>query len=234
MAKKEKKKLTANEILVGKTEGWIATHKSWIIGAVAVIVAAILVAVIITVVSGKGSDSVSTALVTLQSDYEAYEVMDSDDEGYADALANVKAEAEALVASPGVKKYEGAKAALVLAEISYNDGDYASAVDYYNTVYEAQKNTYLGQVALMGKAASLEESGDEDGALEVYNYVYDTYGVGGIYASRALFNAARLTEKSNVALAISMYEQLAGEFEEAGSEFAKLATSRAAQLKLSN
>ena len=234
MAKKEKKKLTANEILVNKTEGWIATHKAWIIGFVAVIVAAILVAIIITVVSSKGSDSVSTSLVTLQSDYESYQVMDSDDEGYEDALQNVKTEAEALIASPGVKKYAGAKAALILADLSFNDGDYASAAEYYNTVYEAQKDTYLGQVALMGKAASLEESGDTDGALEAYNSVYDTYGVGGIYASRALFNAARLTEKSNIALAISMYEQLAGEFEEAGSEFAKLATSRASQLKNSN
>lgn len=100
MAKKEKKKLTANEILVNKTEGWIATHKAWIIGFVAVIVAAILVAIIITVVSSKGSDSVSTSLVTLQSDYESYQVMDSDDEGYEDALQNVKTEAEALIASP--------------------------------------------------------------------------------------------------------------------------------------
>ena len=231
MAKKEKKKLTANEILVNKTENWIATHKALIIGVAAVVVLAILVAVIITVVSSNGDDGDSTALVTLQADYEAYQVMDSDDEGYADSLASVKAEAEALVSDPGVKKYEGAKAALILAELSYSEGDYASAVDYYNTVYEAQKNTYLGQVALMGKAVSQEENGDSEGALESYNSVYDTYGVDGIYASRALFNAARLTESTNVDLAISMYEQLAGEFEEASSEFAKLATSRVSQLK---
>ena len=232
MAKKEKKKLTANEILVNKTEGWIATHKGLIIGAVAVVAAAILVAIIITVVSSSGDDGVNTSLVTLQSDYESYQVMDSDDEEYASSLANVKAEAEALVAKPGVKKYAGAKAALILADIAYSDGDYAAAVDYYNTVYEAQADTYLGQVALMSKAAALEESGDTDGALEAYNLVWDKYGVSGIYASRALFNAARLTENSNVDLAISMYEQLAGEFEEASSEFAKLATSRASQLKL--
>ncbi len=233
MAKKEKKKLTANEILVNKTEGWIATHKSLIIGAVAVVVAAILVAIIITVVSSSGDDSVNTSLVTLQADYESYQVMDSDDEEYASSLASVKAEAEALVANPGVKKYAGAKAALILADIAYNDADYATAADYYSTVYDAQADTYLGQVALMSKAAALEESGDTDGALETYNLVWDKYGVGGVYASRALFNAARLTENSNIDLAISMYEQLAGEFEEASSEFAKLATSRASQLKLS-
>lgn len=232
MAKKEKKKLTANEILVNKTEGWIASHKTLIIAAVAVIVAAILVAIIITLVTSKGDDSVSTSLVTLQSDYEAYQVMDSDSEGYADSLETVKAEAEELISTPGVKSYAGAKAALILAEISYDDGDYAKAVEYYNTVYEAQKDTYLGQVALMGKAVALEENSDTEGALEAYNLVWDTYGVGGIYASRALFNAARLTESTNLDLALSMYEQLAGEFEEAESEYAKLATSRASQLKL--
>lgn len=233
MAKK-KEKLSTSEVLVNKTEGWIATHKNVIIASCCVALAAILIAVIITLVSNKGSNKVDTALATLSSNYDAYLVMDADDENYESSLSTIKEEANALVSKPGVKEYAGAKAALILADIAYNDADYTEAVSLYKSVYEAQKNTYLGQVALMSEAAALEMSGDKSGALDLYNKIFDDYGTEGIYASRALFNAARLTEESDKALAISIYEQLIGEFEEGGSEYAKLAKSRVSQLKVNN
>lgn len=233
MAKK-KEKLSTSEVLVNKTEGWIATHKNVIVASCVVALAAILIAVVITLVTSKGSNKVDTALATLSSDYEAFVVMDADDENYESSLSSIKEEAEALVAKPGVKSYAGAKAALILADIAYNDSDYEEAVELYKSVYEAQKNTYLGQVALMSEAAASEMSGDKSGALSLYNQVFDEYGTEGIYASRALFNAARLTEETDTALAISIYEQLIGEFEEGGSEYAKLAESRVSQLKTSN
>ena len=234
MAKKVKKELTASEIMVNKTEGWIATHKNVIIAAVAVAVVAIIAAVVITLVTNKSASSSDKALASLESSYEEYQLMDADEEGYEEKLASVKSDAEALVSDSGLKKYSGAKAELILAEIDYSDGEYAEAAEKYASVYNAQKNTYLGQVALMSEAAALESSGDADGALALYNQVFDEYGTDGIYASRALFNAARLTESSDKALAISIYEQLVGEFEESESEYAKLAKSRVSQLKASN
>ena len=233
MAKK-KEKLSTSEVLVNKTEGWIATHKNVIIAACCIALAVILIAVIVTVVSDKGSNKVDTALATLSSNYDSYLVMDADDENYESSLATVKEEANALVAKPGVKEYAGAKAALILADIAYNDGDYTEAVSLYESVYNAQKDTFLGQVALMSKAAAVEMTGDKSGARELYNQIFDEYGTEGIYASRALFNAARLTEESDAALAVSIYEQLIGEFEEGGSEYAKLAKSRVSQLKINN
>ena len=65
---------------------------------------------------------------------------------------------------------------------------------------------------------------------DIYNAFFDEYGLESFYSSRALFNAARLTEESDKALAISIYEQLVGEFGDYGSEYAKLAQSRIAQL----
>lgn len=234
MAKKVKKELTHSEIMVNKTEGWIATHKNVIIAAVAVAVVAIIAAVVITLVTDKSASSSDKALASLETSYDDYQLMDADEEGYADKLASVKSDAEALVASAGLRKYAGAKAELILAEIDYEDGEYVAAAEKYAAVYSAQKETYLGQVALMSEAAALESSGDADGALALYNEVFSVYGTEGIYASRALFNAARLTESSDKALAISIYEQLVGEFEESGSEYAKLARSRVSQLKAEN
>ncbi len=233
MAKKEKK-LSANEILVNKTEGWISTHRNVILTAVIVACAAIVVAVVITVISSsKGESSADTALAALEKSYDEYRVMDADAEGYQEKLESVKNDASSLVTSAGTKKYAGAKAELILAEIDFSEGNYGESADKYNAVYEAQKDTYLGQVALMSEASALEESGNESAALEIYNRVFDEYGMNGIFASHALFNVARLTEKDNVELAVSIYEQLIGEFEEGSSEFAKLARSRVSQLKVS-
>lgn len=233
MAKKNEK-LSPNEVLVNKTEGWISTHRNVILISCIAVVAVVLIALIITLVSSKGSSKVDSALYTLTSDYDNFVVLDADDENYQASLDKVVSEANALVEKPGVKKYQGAKAGLILAEIAFNDGNYEEASKLYKEVYEAQKNTYLGQVALISEAASVEASGDKSGALDLYNKVFDEYGVDSIYASRALFNAARLTEESDKELAISIYEQLIGAFEEGGSEYAKLAKTRISQLKVNN
>lgn len=232
MAKKNEK-LSANEVLVNKTESWISSHRNVIIASCIAVVAVVAVALIITLVTSRGSSRVDKALYTLTSTYNDYLVMDADDENYDSTLASVKEEAEALVVKPGLKKYAGAKAALILGDIAYNDGEYSEAAEFYKSVYEAQKKTYLGEVALISEAAALEESGDKTGALALYNQVFDEYGVEGIYASRALFNAARLTEDTDKDLAVSIYEQLIGEFEESSSEYYKLAKSRVSQLKVS-
>lgn len=234
MAKKKEKKLSANEIMVNRTEGWISTHRDLIIKVCIGVLAVIIIALVVTLVSNKGSGSVDTALASLETEYSEYKVMDADSEGYDEALAKVKADAEALASKPGVKKYAGAKAMLILAEVDYLDGNYGEAAAKYDSVYQAQKKTYLGQVALYCEAVALEESGDTNGALDIYNRVFSEYGVDGIYASRALFNSARLTESTDKELAISIYEQLVGQFEESQSEYSKLAESRISQLKAEN
>lgn len=232
MAKKNEK-LSANEVLVNKTEGWISTHRNVIFVSCILVVAIVAVALIITLVSDKGSSNIDSSLYALSSSYEDYLVMDSDDENYEKTLQSIKEEAEELVEKAGVKKYAGAKAQLILADIAYSDGDYSLAEELYKSVYEGQKKTYLGQVALMSYATAAEENGDKSLALSLYNQVFDEYGLEGIYASRSLFNSARLTEESDKDLAVSIYEQLIGEFEESNSEYAKLAESRVSQLKLS-
>ena len=130
----------------------------------------------------------------------------------------------------GANNYPGAKATMILADLAYDDGDYAKAIELYEKVAVGQKKTFLREVALMSMAAALEENGDLNSAKDVYSDFYDEYGLNSFYSSRALFNAARLTEASNKDLAISMYEQLVGEFGDYGSEYAKMAKSRIAQL----
>ena len=122
------------------------------------------------------------------------------------------------------------KVQLLQPQGTYEDGNYVKAIELYDEVTEGQKKTFLREVALMSMAAALEENGDKNSARDIYNAFFDEYGLESFYSSRALFNAARLTEESDKALAISIYEQLVGEFGDYGSEYAKLAQSRIAQL----
>lgn len=230
MANKKEKKLSTNEKLANMTEGWISTHRSLIITLCIAVVVIVLAVVVATVVVNKNNDKINEALATLETNYNEFELMDADSSDYEAKLQTIKDEANSLISKPGVKKYAGSKAALLLAQMSFDDGDYTKAIEYYTSVYEAQKDTYLGQVALMSKASAFESNGDKAGALAIYNQLFDEYGKNGIYSSRALFNAARLTEESDLDLAISIYEQLVGLFEDSGSEYAKLATSRISQL----
>ena len=83
----------------------------------------------------------------------------------------------------------------------------------------------------MNAAACNENLGNVDVALETYNKLWDEYGKEGLYGSRALFNAARIYEgKGQMDLAVALYEQLIGEYQDVASEYAKLAQSRIAQL----
>ena len=231
MAKKNEKEvqLTGAEKLVNKTNGWLGKHGKLLAIIVSAIVALIIIASIVTVVVNASNRKTYEKLDALTVQYSEYTTMDSDAEGYENAKSTLISDAEALMAK-GVKKYPGAKAAMILADLSYEDGDFTKAIELYKNVADGQKKTFLREVALMSMAAALEENGDKNSARDVYNSFFDEYGLDSFYSSRALFNAARLTEDSDKALAISIYEQLVGEFGDYGSEYAKLAKSRIAQL----
>lgn len=231
MAKKNDKEvqLTGAEKLVNKTNAWLMKNGKLLAIICSIVLAVVIIAAIVTVVVNTSTKKTYEKLDALTLEYTEYTSMDADSEGYVDAKNTLVADAEALMAK-GVKNYPGAKATMILADLSYDDGDYAKAIELYKKVAEGQKKTFLREVALMSMAASLEESGDMNSAKEVYTEFFDEYGLNSFYSSRALFNAARLTESSNKALAISMYEQLVGEFGDYGSEYAKMAQSRIAQL----
>ena len=221
MAKKNDKEeqLTYAEKLVNSTNTWLGKHGKVLAIIVAVVVAVIVIASVVTVVVNSSNKKTYEKLDALTAQYSEFTVMDSDAEGYDSAKSTLVADAEALRAK-GIKNYPGAKATMVLADLAYEDGEVA----------EGQKKTFLREVALMSMAAALEENGDKNSARDIYNAFFDEYGLESFYSSRALFNAARLTEESDKALAISIYEQLVGEFGDYGSEYAKLAQSRIAQL----
>ena len=230
MAKNKDKEvqLTASEKMTQSVDSWLGRHKKLIASIVIAVVAVIVIAAIVTVVVNNNQSKRYEKLDAVTASYAEFSAMDGDAEGYAEAKNNVIAGAEELAKNP--KNYPGAKANLILADMAFDDGDYNKAIELYSLVASSQTKTFLREVALMSLAASYEEKGDKAAALKVYNDFFDEYDTESFYSSRALFNAARLTEETDKALAISIYEQLIAYFESYNSEYAKLAKSRVAQL----
>ena len=230
MAKNKDKEvqLTASEKMTQSVDSWLGRHIKLIASIVIAVVAVIVIAAIVTVVVNNNQSKRYEKLDAVTASYAEFSAMDGDAEGYAEAKNNVIAGAEKLAKNP--KNYPGAKANLILADMAFDDGDYNKAIELYSLVASSQTKTFLREVALMSLAASYEENGDKAAALKVYNDFFDEYDTESFYSSRALFNAARLTEETDKALAISIYEQLIAYFESYNSEYAKLAKSRVAQL----
>lgn len=230
MAKNKDKEvqLTASEKMTQSVDSWLGRHIKLIASIVIAVVAVIVIAAIVTVVVNNNQSKRYEKLDAVTASYAEFSAMDGDAEGYAEAKNNVIAGAEELAKNP--KNYPGAKANLILADMAFDDGDYNKAIELYSLVASSQTKTFLREVALMSLAASYEEKGDKAAALKVYNDFFDEYDTESFYSSRALFNAARLTEETDKALAISIYEQLIAYFESYNSEYAKLAKSRVAQL----
>lgn len=230
MAKNKDKEvqLTASEKMTQSVDSWLGRHIKLIASIVIAVVAVIVIAAIVTVVVNNAQSKRYEKLDAVTASYAEFSAMDGDAEGYAEAKNNVIAGAEELAKNP--KNYPGAKANLILADMAFDDGDYNKAIELYSLVASSQTKTFLREVALMSLAASYEENGDKAAALKVYNDFFDEYDTESFYSSRALFNAARLTEETDKALAISIYEQLIAYFESYNSEYAKLAKSRVAQL----
>lgn len=230
MAKNKDKEvqLTASEKMTQSVDSWLGRHIKLIASIVIAVVAVIVIAAIVTVVVNNNQSKRYEKLDAVTASYAEFSAMDGDAEGYTEAKNNVIAGAEELAKNP--KNYPGAKANLILADMAFDDGDYNKAIELYSLVASSQTKTFLREVALMSLAASYEENGDKAAALKVYNDFFDEYDTESFYSSRALFNAARLTEETDKALAISIYEQLIAYFESYNSEYAKLAKSRVAQL----
>lgn len=232
MKKTEEKKLTATEKLATKTNTWIEKNAKFIaIGAGVVVVLLIALAVVFSQLDKK-AEAKFAAIEEVASLYNNLFTLDPESDEYKAAVDEFKTAANDVLASSGLNEYPGAKAALLLGDYAFvEDNDYATALEYYNDVEEAQSKTYLSQLAAINAAACNENLGNIDAALDAYINLWDTYGADGLYGSRALFNTARLYEaKGQMDLALATYEQLVGEYQDVSSEYAKLAKSRIAQL----
>lgn len=163
----------------------------------------------------------------LESDYMIFQSLGEDDESYAQKREELLLGLNAL-ASKG-KGYPALKAQYLLGLFAFTEGSYREAIDHFNGVYQMGKNTYFQSLALANAAASAENMGDVQQALEYYTRIIDEFGFEAAESPKALFAQGRLEEgRGNTDLAKATFQQLADQFP--NSEYAKLALNRIAFL----
>ena len=201
-------------------------RKVLLAAGIIILVAVVAVCAAVGIIQSR-NENMFNSLLDLENRYNSILAMDDTSAEYAAERDSFISDAEALSAEAGLKKYQGAKAELMIADLLFDEGDYQSAADRYNAVASAQSGTYLGPLALMNAAAAYDEMGSTDEALSLYNVVFDTYGSDNAFAPKALFNAARIYEaQGNIELAKATFEQLTGLYASSPSgesEYAKMA-----------
>lgn len=228
--KEKEVNLTASQKISSKLNDFIGRHAKLLVAIAALVIVLIIVLAVALTVMQSASEKKFNSLLDLEAQYSSLSLMSADDEAYQSTADEFIKSADALIASSSLKEYPGAKAELLLADLAFSQENYQEAADHYRAVADAQSGSYLAEVAIMNEAACYDNLGDQAKALELYNYVFDTFGTDSAYAPKALFNAGRLYEAmGDTELAKASFEQLTGLYlmTENGtvSEYARLAQS---------
>ena len=228
--KEKEVNLTASQKISSKLNDFIGRHAKLLVAIAALVIVLIIVLAVALTVMQSASEKKFNSLLDLEAQYSSLSLMSADDEAYQSTADEFIKSADALIASSSLDEYPGAKAELLLADLAFSQENYQEAADHYRAVADAQSGSYLAEVAIMNEAACYDNLGDQAKALELYNYVFDTFGTDSAYAPKALFNAGRLYEAmGDTELAKASFEQLTGLYlmTENGtvSEYARLAQS---------
>lgn len=228
--KEKEVNLTASQKISSKLNDFIGRHAKLLVVIAALVIVLIIVLAVALTMMQSASEKKFNDLLDLEAQYSSLSLMSADDEAYQSTADEFIKSADALIASSSLKEYPGAKAELLLADLAFSQENYQEAADHYRAVADAQSGSYLAEVAIMNEAACYDNLGDQAKALELYNYVFDTFGTDSAYAPKALFNAGRLYEAmGDTELAKASFEQLTGLYlmTESGtvSEYARLAQS---------
>ena len=228
--KEKEVNLTASQKISSKLNDFIGRHAKLLVAIAALVIVLIIVLAVALTMMQSASEKKFNDLLDLEAQYSSLSLMSSDDEAYQSTADEFIKSADALIASSSLKEYPRAKAELLLADLAFSQENYQEAADHYRAVADAQSGSYLAEVAIMNEAACYDNLGDQAKALELYNYVFDTFGTDSAYAPKALFNAGRLYEAmGDTELAKASFEQLTGLYlmTESGtvSEYARLAQS---------
>lgn len=228
--KEKEVNLTASQKISSKLNDFIGRHAKLLVAIAALVIVLIIVLAVALTMMQSASEKKFNSLLDLEAQYSSLSLMSSGDEAYQSTADEFIKSADALIASSSLKEYPGAKAELLLADLAFSQENYQEAADHYRAVADAQSGSYLAEVAIMNEAACYDNLGDQAKALELYNYVFDTFGTDSAYAPKALFNAGRLYEAmGDTELAKASFEQLTGLYlmTESGtvSEYARLAQS---------
>ncbi len=122
----------------------------------------------------------------------------------------------------------GVRANMLVADISYENKDFAAAEKYWVSAAEAKKNVYTSPLSYFNAAVCYEETKDTTNAIKYYQLAADAEDF--MLSAHALFNLGRLQENaSNFDAAQKSYQKIIDNGN--GGSWGNLAKSRILALK---
>ena len=220
MAKIEEE-VTRNEKIEQGFTKFIHTYRNLLIWIGIALIAIILVVWLTIVVVDKNKLKSQVAIDNVEQSYNNWILSEEKDTQEASSIK----EELLVISKKGKSSYPGIKAEYLLGLISYEQKLYDDALDYFLSASERGRKSYFGSLALFNAAVTKETLNDMQGALELYQTVYDRYTFNAAESPKALFSVARIHESNgDIELAKAILQQLADEFSH--SEYAKLAEAR--------
>ncbi len=182
--------LTVKEKLIA-----FLTRYTYLIVAVVGVAAVVLISIAVyTAVMNSRIEKSTVMAEELVDTFEEWRSADDADKAVLEEEIRAGAE-EILDDYP--KLYAGARAGMVLGELNTAMEQWEAAEKSFIEVAETFPKSYLAPIALMSAAVSREESGDAEGALELYRKIGEEYAEGSPVAAHAVFSIGRLNESLN-------------------------------------
>lgn len=194
--------------------GFLTRYRTVLVTTLVVAAVAVVALVIVLTVQSNRSEQALERVETLQEQYRDWSAEgEAAEEGAAvDGFSEIESAAISLI-DDYPNTYASVRARMILAEGAFLLEDWQSAAQHFGMVADAVDGTYLGTVARMAAAISLENAGDTDGALAGFRAVAASEDLGYGFAPRALFSVGRIEEsRDEIVAASEAYQSLIDDY----------------------
>ncbi len=208
-----------------------AIHKSRyvLIASLSVLVILVVTWVIVSEVRSRRAES-SAVLVEAASE-KFDEWRQEEDEERAAALGEELVSDLERIIDDYPRMYAGHRALFILGSYYFHSGEWEPAADSFLSVAEKTQDNYLGPVSAINAAVAMEEAGNYDDAIGLYEDVIEDYGESSPEIARVLFSLGRLHETHGTReAALDFYNRLVDDY--ASSSWTNLAQDRIIYLNL--
>ncbi|GAB6090849.1 tetratricopeptide repeat protein [Spirochaeta dissipatitropha] len=196
-----------------------------LVGAVAVLLLLIIAGFAYQSIQQNRIDAASRLIEQLEQSYfDWLQASDDNKESAFDVFHGHYSEARESFS----RTYAADLSVFLYAQIRYTEEEYQEAAELFSQAAH-RINSHLAPVAAMNSAAAYEQINQTDEAIEMYNYVVQSFGSDAAESARAMFSLGRLHENTDIQTALMWYERINEDFPR--SEWNQLANNRIIALR---
>ena len=225
----------------GAVAAFLSRYRVAVIAVLGTILAAVILAVVVTTVGASRNDRALASAEELQDQYATWRadlsfadsgegVPSEQDEDLAASVAALQ-EATQAVLDDFPNHYAAQRALMIRGQVAMDDRRPDDAIEPFQELADRFRQSYLADVALANVAVAQEQSGDTAAALAAWQSLADAEAIQNPLLPRALFNVGRLSEAASDFQAASLaYNRLLDEFPD--SQWTALGRNRLLRLQV--